>query len=145
MSSRSTKRARAEEAADPTKEEDPDVRLGEGLRALLGGRKYVSKKDLTRSTMLTYLESIGEIVDVKFVHVSVEMLGSDAFDITMEKGGNTSSVRHLKRAIQEQHGIAFFAQQIFLSDKKASKEELNNEDLLENSMVVLRVEEEEGM
>ena len=40
-----------------------DVRLGDELRGLLGGRKYVKAKDLTREILLEYAKRQGAVTE----------------------------------------------------------------------------------
>ena len=116
---RSLKRARTEEeeGESSTAEEDKDVRLSEGLRALFGKRKYVKKREISRDHLMRYLCGKGEITEVDLVHVSIQPFGGSCFPIVLEEQQN--SVSHLKRAIQEQQGTPIFSQQLFLLGKSA--------------------------
>ena len=73
MSQRSLKRARTEEVESSTIEEDIDVRLSEGLRALFGKRKYVKKREISRAHLMRYLCGKGEITEVSLLHVDIEV------------------------------------------------------------------------
>ena len=73
MSKRILKRARTEEGGSGTKEEDADVRLSEGLRALFGKRKYVKKSEISRAHLMRYLCDKGEITEVTLLHVDIEV------------------------------------------------------------------------
>ena len=120
MSKRSNKRARteeeeAEESSSP--EEDKDLRLSEGLRALFGSRKYVKESEITRAHLMRYLCGKGEITEVRLVHVGIQPFGGSFFSIVLEEQQN--SVSHLKTAIQEQQGTPMFSQQLFLLGKSA--------------------------
>ena len=59
-SERSLKRARTEMGGGSTAEEESDVRLSEGLRALFGNRKYVKESEITRAHLMQYLCDKGE-------------------------------------------------------------------------------------
>ena len=120
MSKRSTKRARTEEEEEEgsSPEEDKDVRLSEGLRALFGSRKYVKESEITRAHLMRYLCGKGEITEVRLVHVSIEPFGgNESFGVVLDEQQNSMS--HLKRAIQEQQGTPMFSQQLFLLGKSA--------------------------
>ena len=76
MSHRSLKRARTEEedeGGSSTTEEDADVKLSEGLRALFGKRKYVKKREISRAHLMRYLCDKGEITEVSLLHVDIEV------------------------------------------------------------------------
>ena len=118
MSKRSNKRARTEEEGESSSpDEDSDVRLSEGLRALFGNRKYVKESEITRAHLMRYLCGKGEITEVNLVHVSIQPFGGSCFAIVLEEQQN--SVSHLKRAIQEEQGTPMFSQQLFLLGKSA--------------------------
>ena len=120
MSKRSNKRARTEEEeveGSSSPDEDTDVRLSEGLRALFGSRKYVKESEITRDHLMRYLCGKGEITEVCLVHVDIQPFGGSCFPIVLEEQQN--SVSHLKRAIQEQQGTPMFSQQLFLLGKSA--------------------------
>ena len=119
MSKISTARARTEEEEEEssTAEEDTDVRLSKGLRALFGSRKYVKESEITRAHLMRYLCGKGEITEVRLVHVSIQPFGGSCFSIVLDEQQN--SVSHLKRAIQEQQGTPMFSQQLFLLGKSA--------------------------
>ena len=74
MSKRSLKRARTEkEGGSSTAEEDVDVKLSEGLRALFAKRKYVKKREISRAHLMRYLCDKGEITEVSLLHVNIEV------------------------------------------------------------------------
>ena len=120
MSLRSNKRARTEEEEEEessSPDENADVRLSEGLRALFGSRKYVKESEISRAHLMRYLCGKGEITEVRLVHVSIQPFGGSCFPIVLDELQN--SVSHLKRAIQEEQGIPIFSQQLFLLGKSA--------------------------
>lgn len=121
MSQKGTQRARTEEeeAQDESSspDEDTDVRLSEGLRALFGSRKYVKEREISRDHLMRYLCGKGEITEVRLVHVSIQPFGGDSFPIVLDEQQN--SVSHLKRAIQEEQGTPMYCQQLFLLGKSA--------------------------
>ena len=88
MSQRSLKRALTEEEESSLEEEgekeekekessgpeeDADVKLSEGLRALFGKRKYVKKREISRAHLMRYLCGKGEITEVSLLHVDIEV------------------------------------------------------------------------
>ena len=56
------KRQRTEENEE--EEETQHVALPDGLRALMGGRKFCPQEELTREVLLQYLKAKGEIREV---------------------------------------------------------------------------------
>ena len=73
------------------------MRLCEGLRSLLGGKKYVKQRELTRAVLLNlFAKQNGYIVPVTLIEVNVTTFGGTTFDIFMEEGSST--VHDLKRA-----------------------------------------------
>ena len=64
-----SKRQRTEENEE---EETPNVALNDGLRALMGGRKFCPQEELTREVLLQYLKVKGDIREVNLVEVTVQ-------------------------------------------------------------------------
>ena len=107
------------------------MRLSEGLRKLMGGRKYVKVKELSRATLLEYAKSKGDVIEVTLFTVKVTALDSSSLEVIMEEGDRQVST--LKREIQQQHGAAVFSQQLFLmaqSVQEASESPLSDTALL---------------
>ena len=72
------KRKRTEEEVENEQEEEEPptapqkmVKLPEGMRAAMGGRKYCNEEELTREVMLQYLKAKEEIKEVSLVDVAV--------------------------------------------------------------------------
>ena len=63
----------AEEEQSSSPDEDTDVRLSEGLRALFGKRRYVKKREISRAHLMRYLCDKGEITEVSLLHVDIEV------------------------------------------------------------------------
>ena len=144
MSKRSNKRARTEEAEEQegssSPDEDTDVRLSQGLRALFGSRKYVKESEITRAHLMRYLCGKGEITEVRLIHVSIQPFGGSFFSIVLDEQQN--SVSHLKRAIQEQQGTPIFSQQLFLLGKSADDargEPLGEEEIVTSCSIAMCV------
>ena len=91
MSKSSTKRARKEEEESSSLDDDLDVRLSEGLRALFGNRKYVKESEITRDHLMRYLCGKGEITEVRLVHVSIQPFGGSCFSIVLERSEEHTS------------------------------------------------------
>ena len=89
-----------------------DVRLSDELRGLLGGRKYVKAKDLTREVLLEYAKRQGAVTEVDLLSVTVQTMGGTELEMKLEEGKN--DVKGLKLAIQDAQGISTFTQQLFL-------------------------------
>ena len=113
---RNNKRQRLdEEGGQAGDQPDVDVRLSDELRGLLGGRKYVKAKDLTREALLEYAKRQGAVTVVDLLSVTVQTMGGTELKVQLEKG--KSEVRRLKLAIQDEQGISVFTQQLFLVSK----------------------------
>ena len=108
------KRKRLHEKDDPT---EVDVRLSDELRGLLGGRKYVKAKDLTREILLEYAKRQGAVTEVDLLSVTIQTMGGTELEVKLEEGKN--DVKCLKLAIQDEQGISIFTQQLFLVSKKS--------------------------
>jgi hypothetical protein len=98
-----------------------DVRLTDELRGLLGGRKYVKAKELTREILLEYAKRQGAVTVVDLLSVTVQTMGGTELEMELEEGKNT--VKWLKLAIQDEQGISIFTQQLFLVSKKSGDED----------------------
>ena len=62
--SRGSKRQRTEEEEDAPPAATREFKLKDGLKRLLGGRKYVDEQELTREVLLNYLMGKGEVTVV---------------------------------------------------------------------------------
>ena len=120
---RNNKRQRLDDDDDGEKTNGPsgiDVRLSEELRGLLGGRKYVKVKDLTREILLEYAKRQGAVTEVDLLSVTVQTMGGTELKVQLEESQNT--VEWLKLAIQDEQGISTFTQQLFLVSKTGDKD-----------------------
>ena len=118
--SRNKKRQRLDDDDDDEGEKtdgptEVDVRLSDELRGLLGGRKYVKTKDLTREILLEYAKRQGAVTVVDLLSVTVQTMGGTELEVKLEESQNT--VEWLKLAIQDEQGISTFTQQLFLVSK----------------------------
>ena len=156
---RNNKRQRLEEEGGQKEDSrsEVDVRLSEELRGLLGGRKYVKAKDLTREILLEYAKRQGAVTEVDLLSVTVQNMGGMELKVQLEE--SQSTVKWLKLAIQDEQGISTFTQQLFLvskggGDKAAgagggagAKQEPLKDDALvsDSSIVALCVDFSAGM
>ena len=60
------------------------LRLNEELRGLLGGRKYVKAKDLTREILLEYAKRQGAVTEVDLLSVNVQTMGGTELEVKLE-------------------------------------------------------------
>jgi hypothetical protein len=151
--SRNKKRQRLDDDEDEGEKTDGptevDVRLSEELRGLLGGRKYVKAKDLTREILLEYAKRQGAVTVVDMLSVTIQTMGGTELEVRLEESQNT--VKCLKLAIQDEQGISIFTQQLFLVSKKsgdkdnaggasggagAKQEPMKDDALVSNSNIV---------
>ena len=76
--------AETEEAADTAPRQL--VKLPEGMRAAMGGRKYCAQEELTREVLLQYLKGKGEIREVAgLVEVTVQTMTGRSFDVVLSR------------------------------------------------------------
>ena len=92
-----------------------DVRLNDELRGMLGGRKFMKERDLTREILLEYAKRQGAVTVVELLSVTVQSMGGTELEVKLEQSQNT--VECLKLAIQDEQGISVFTQQLFLVSK----------------------------
>ena len=111
------KRKRLHEGEQKDDGSEVEVRLNDELRGLLGGRKYVKTKDLTREVLLEYAKRQGAVTEVDLLSVTVQTMGGTELKVQLEESQNT--VKWLKLAIQDEQGISTFTQQLFLVSKKS--------------------------
>ena len=120
--SRNKKRQRLDDEEDEGNKKtddqtEVDLRLSEELRELLGGRKYVKAKDLTREILLEYAKRQGAVTVVDLLSVTIQTMGGTELEVKLDESQNT--VEWLKLAIQDEQGISTFTQQLFLVSKKS--------------------------
>ena len=102
-----------------------DVRGSDELKGLLGGRKYVKAKDLTREILLEYAKRQGAVTVVDLLSVTVQTMGGTELEVKLDESDNT--VGSLKQGICDGRGIAIFSQQLLLVSKGGDKAEANVE------------------
>ena len=109
------KRQRLHEGEQTDDRSGVDVRLNDELRGVLGGRKFMKERDLTREILLEYAKRQGAVTVVELLSVTVQTMGGTELKVQLEEGKN--EVKWLKLAIQDEQGISVFTQQLFLVSK----------------------------
>ena len=99
------------------------LKLCDGLAKVVG-RKYAGRSELTREVMLDYLTSVGAVKKVLLVRVAVEPMDGREFEAVIDK--EASTVKDLKRAITEAHGVSSCKQDLFLLKRGADQTEETN-------------------
>ena len=85
-------------------EETKHVALPDGLRALMGGRKFCPQEELTREVLLQYLKAKGDIREVDgLLDITVQTMTGKSFDVVLESGVS-AQVCLLKSEIGEAEG-----------------------------------------
>ena len=98
--SKGSKRQRTEENEEGTQH----VALPDGLRALMGGRKFCPQEELTREVLLKYLKSKGDIREVDgLLDITVQTMTGKSFDVVLESG-SSAQIGLLKSEIEEAEG-----------------------------------------
>jgi hypothetical protein len=119
---------------------------------VLGCRKYVKTKDLTREVLLEYAKIQGAVTEVDLLSVTVQTIGGTELEAKLEEV--KSEVKRLKLAIQDEQGISAFTQELFLVSKSGDnnavgasggaggKQEPLKDDVLvsDSSIVALRID-----
>ena len=132
------KRRRTEEEED---EQDPPaaphliVKLPEGMRAAMGGRKYCKEEELTREVMLQYLKAKEEIKEVSLVDVTVQTMTGHSFGIVLEAGAG-AQVHVLKDEIKQAEGIPVKRQDLFVLSVEGEQVRQGSEVPLADDFVI---------
>ena len=116
-----SKRQRTEENEE---EGTQFVALPDGLRALMGGRKFCPQEELTREVLLQYLKEKGDIREVDgLLDITVQTMTGKSFDVVLESG-SSAQIGLLKSEIEEAEGTPACCQDLFvLRDGAAANEE----------------------
>ena len=105
-----SKRQRTEEE----EEETQHVALPDGLRALMGGRKFCPQEELTREVLLKYLKAKGDIREVDgLLDITVQTMTGKSFDVVLESG-STAQIGLLKSETEEAEGTPACRQDLFV-------------------------------
>ena len=111
--SRGKKRQRTEENEEEEKETQ-HFALPDGLRALMGGRKFCPQEELTREVLFQYLKAKGDIREVDgLLDVTVQTMTGKSFDVVLESG-STAQIGLLKSEIKEAEGTPACRQDLFV-------------------------------
>ena len=106
------KRQRTEENEE--EEKTQHVALPDGLRALMGGRKFCPQEELTREVLLQYLKAQGEIREVEgLLDITVQTMTGKSLDVVLESG-STAQIGLLKSEIEEAEGTPACRQDLFV-------------------------------
>ena len=111
MSRSTSKRRRTEENEEGGAQH---VALPDGLRALMGGRKFCPQEELTREVLLQYLKAKGDIREVDgLLDITVQTMTGKSFDVVLESG-STAQIGLLKSEIEEVEGTPACRQDLFV-------------------------------
>ena len=106
-----SKRQRTEENEGEDKQH---VALPDGLRALMGGRKFCPQEELTREVLLQYLKVKGDIREVEgLLDITVQTMTGKSFDVVLESG-SSAKIGLLKSEIEEAEGTPACRQDLFV-------------------------------
>ena len=133
--SKGSKRQRIEENEE---EGTQHVALPDGLRALVGGRKFCPQEELTREVLLQYLKARGDIREVDgLLDITVQTMTGKSFDVVLECG-STAQIGLLKSEIEEAEGTPACRQDLFvLREGKAAAAEEGSAIPLSDDFVIL--------
>ena len=101
-----------------SRETAKDVRLGEGLRAAMGGRRFCKEGELTRDVLLSYLKAEGQVMEVELMEVVVQAADGTQLQLTMER---RSRVREVKAGIERVWGMPRHRQDLFILDDNSEE------------------------
>ena len=119
--SKGSKRQRTEENEEG--EETMHVALPDGLRALMGGRKFCPQEELTREVLLQYLKSKGDIREVDgLLDITVQTMTGKSFDVVLESG-SSAQIGLLKSEIEEVEGTPACRQDLLVLRQGEAAEE----------------------
>ena len=90
------------------------VALPDGLRALMGGRKFCPQEELTREVLLQYLKVKGDIREVDgLLDITVQTMTGKSFGVVLESG-SSAQIGLLKSEIEEAEGTPACRQDLFV-------------------------------
>jgi hypothetical protein len=131
------KRRRTEEAGGGQDPAAPQitVKLPEGIRVAMGGRKYCKEEGLTGEVVLQYLKSKEEIKEVSLVDVTVQTMTGYSFGIVLEAGAG-AQVHVLKDEIKQAEGIPVQRQDLLMLSIEGWKGEQGSGEPLAEDFVI---------
>ena len=114
------------------------VKLSDGLKAAMGGRRFCQEHELTRGVLLSYLRSKGEVAAVEgILKVAVQPVSGPSFDVTLAAGsGPDSTVRALKAQIEDQQGTPAHRQELFVLGGSDLADALGESEALADDSVI---------
>ena len=112
------------------------VKLPEGMRAAMGGRKYCKEEELTREVLLKYLKAKDEIKEVEgLVDVTVQTMTGHSFGVVLEAGAG-AQVHVLKDEIKQAEGIPVQRQDLLMLSIEGGKGGQGNGEPLAEDFVI---------
>ena len=103
-----------ERTEEDEEEQTQHVALPDGLRALMGGRKFCPQEELTREVLLQYLKVKGDIREVDgLLDITVQTMTGKSFDVVLESG-SSAQIGLLKSEIEEAEGTPACRQDLFV-------------------------------
>jgi hypothetical protein len=73
---------------DPIARPRTCLKLSEGFRTFMGGRKYCQEEELTRDVLLGYLYHSDHVKKVQLVKVDVHSMDGGEFSVTLDEDEN---------------------------------------------------------
>lgn len=134
--SKGSKRQRTEENEEE-EQETQHVALPDGLRALMGGRKFCPQEELTRELLLQYLKAEGDIREVEgLLDITVQTMTGKSSDVVLESG-SSAQIGLLKSEIEEAEGTPACRQDLFVlrQGEAAATEEGSAVPLADNFVI----------
>ena len=97
---------------------DVHLKIGPVLSGLMDGRKCCRAEEITKQQCIDRLTALGELVEVENFRVSVQMLPSYTFSVTMDNTDN--KVSRLRALIEDTQGIRPYLQDLIIVPQAAS-------------------------
>ena len=103
---------------DDSNTKDVQLKLGPALSGLMDGCKYCRAEEITKQQCIDRLTALGELVEVETFQVSVQMLSSYTFSVTMDSTDN--KVSRLRALIEDTQGTKPYLQDLIVVPQAAS-------------------------
>ena len=97
---------------------DVQLKLGPALSGLMDGRDNCRAEEITKQQCIDRLTALGEMVEVETFQVSVQMLSSYTFFVTMDSTDNKVST--LRALIEDTQGTKPYLQDLIVVPQAAS-------------------------
>lgn len=79
---------------DPITQPRTCLKLSEGFRTFIGGRKYCQEEELTRDVLLGYLYHSEHVRKVQLFRVGVHSMDGEEFSVTLDEDENQVCFSH---------------------------------------------------